>query len=79
MKLNVSDATILRLLQANARERLETIAAETGLSVATVQRRIKSLKAEGVIVGEGAVISPQAVGYTMTFVKIGRASCRERV
>lgn len=78
MKLNASDATILRLLQANARERLETIAAETGLSVATVQRRIKSLKAEGVIVGEEAVISPQAVGYTMTFVILVELE-RERI
>ncbi|WP_282609312.1 Lrp/AsnC family transcriptional regulator [Pelagibius sp. Alg239-R121] len=66
-KSNPEDITILRLLQANARERLETIASETGLSVATVQRRIKSLKAEGVIMGEEALISPEAVGYNMTF------------
>ena len=67
MKPSASDTIILRLLQSNARERLETIAAEAGLSVATVQRRIRSLKAAGVIVGEEALISPQAVGYTMTF------------
>ena len=67
MALTDSDATILRLLQANARERLETIAAETDLSVATVQRRIKALKAAGVITAEQAVISPPAVGYAMTF------------
>ena len=67
MKIDVNDETILRLLQANARERLETMAAETGLSVATVQRRIKSLKAEGVIAGEEAIISPETVGYGMTF------------
>ena len=66
MKAKASDTIILRLLQSNARERLETIADEAGLSVATVQRRIKSLKAAGVIVGERALISPQAVGYTMT-------------
>ena len=47
--LSKSDQTILRLLQENAREKLETIAAETGQSVATVQRRIKHLKAAGVI------------------------------
>ena len=67
MTLTDSDATILRLLQANARERLETIAAETDLSVATVQRRIKALKAAGVITAEQAVVSPPAVGYAMTF------------
>lgn len=66
-KLSVTDITILRLLQDNARERLETIAAETGLSVATVQRRIKALKANGLILGETASISPEAAGYGMTF------------
>ncbi|PCJ88205.1 MAG: ArsR family transcriptional regulator [Hyphomicrobiales bacterium] len=65
--LTETDMIILRLLQANARERLETIAYETGLSVATVQRRIKSLKADGVIIGDAALISPKAVGYGMTF------------
>lgn len=67
MKIDANDEVILRLLQGNARERLETMAAETGLSVATVQRRIKSFKAEGVITGEEAIISPEAVGYGMTF------------
>jgi len=67
VKLSASDTTILRLLQSNARERLETIAAEAGLSVATVQRRIKGLREAGVIAGESALISPPAVGYAMTF------------
>ena len=66
-ELNEQDLTILRLLQANTREKLETIAYETGLSVATVQRRIKHLKASGIIEREAAVISPEAAGYTMTF------------
>ena len=65
--LTPSDLTILRMLQENAREKLETIAYETGLSVATVQRRIKHLKSTGVIAGETAVISPDATGYSMTF------------
>ena len=65
--LDTADTIILRLLQENARERLETIAAETGLSVASVQRRIKALKAAGVIVGEHALVSPGAAGYPMTF------------
>ena len=86
--LSKSDQTILRLLQENAREKLETIAAETGQSVATVQRRIKHLKAAGVITDETALISREKAGYAMTFLvlvelererQIGRASCRERV
>ena len=44
MELNETDRTILRMLQADARTKLETLAAETGASVATVQRRIKALK-----------------------------------
>ncbi len=73
-----TDLTILRLLQTNARERLETIAMETGLSVATVQRRIRGLKADGAIMAEEAVISPKAVGYTMTFLVMVELE-RERI
>lgn len=67
MEISPSDLIILRMLQENARERLETIATETDLSVATVQRRIRSLKADGAIMSENALISPKAVGYAMTF------------
>jgi Lrp/AsnC family leucine-responsive transcriptional regulator len=67
MKISAQDLTILRMLQENSRERLETIATETGLSVATVQRRIRKLKADGTIMAESALISPKAVGYAMTF------------
>ncbi|WP_193175112.1 Lrp/AsnC family transcriptional regulator [Oricola nitratireducens] len=67
MDISPSDLIILRMLQENARERLETIATETGLSVATVQRRIRNLKADGAIMSENALISPKAVGYAMTF------------
>ncbi len=67
MMLDPNDRTILRLLQSNARARLEAMASETGLSVATVQRRIKALKAAGAIAGEVALIAPDAAGYPMTF------------
>lgn len=77
-ELSKTDLIILRLLQENAREKLETIAFETGLSVATVQRRIKHLKSEGVITGETAIISPDAVGYSMTFLILVELE-RERV
>lgn len=66
-ELPSDDIKILRLLQNNAREKLETIAFETGLSIATVQRRIRQLKSSGVIIGETALISPEAVGFSMTF------------
>jgi len=66
-ELGALDLTILRMLQANARARLESIANETGLSIATVQRRIKHLKAADVIQGAEARIAPEAVGFNMTF------------
>lgn len=76
--LDHSDLVILNMLQANARERLENIAAQAGLSLATVQRRIKTLKASGVIAGETAVIRPEAVGFAMTFMVMVELE-RERI
>lgn len=67
-ELSPSDITILKRLQQNARERLEVIAADSGLSVATVQRRIKTFKTKGIITDEQTMIAPQAVGYDMTFI-----------
>ena len=67
MEISASHQIILRMLQANSRERLETIAIETGLSVATVQRRVRNMKADGTIMAETALINPKSVGYAMTF------------
>ncbi|QOF75084.1 Lrp/AsnC family transcriptional regulator (plasmid) [Aminobacter sp. SR38] len=66
-QLNSSDYAILEMLQSNARVRMEDIASKTSLSVATVQRRIKALKSEGVIASETAVLQPELVGFGMTF------------
>jgi Lrp/AsnC family leucine-responsive transcriptional regulator len=65
--LDQSDRKILHLLQKNSREKLESIASETGLSVATVQRRIKHFRSAGIIEQETALISQEAAGYNMTF------------
>jgi DNA-binding Lrp family transcriptional regulator len=65
--LDQSDRTILHLLQQNSREKLESIASETELSVATVQRRIKHFRSTGIIQQETAIISQEAAGYNMTF------------
>jgi len=66
-ELTETDHKILMLLQADARTRLETIAAETGTSTATVQRRIREMKQSGVINGDVCVVNPASVGYTMSF------------
>ena len=67
MDINETDKMILRLLQVDARMRLETIATEVSSSVATVQRRIKAMKEAGIIVRETVVISPKATGFSMSF------------
>ncbi|WP_425407054.1 Lrp/AsnC family transcriptional regulator [Hwanghaeella sp.] len=77
-ELTASDLAILRMLQDNAREKLENIACETGLSVATVQRRIRSLRDKEVIQRETTVVRPEAVGYTMTFLVLVEME-RERI
>ena len=67
MELTETDRIILRSLQADARTRLETLAEDTGSSVATVQRRMKALREAGVIAGETIAIAPERAGFTMTF------------
>lgn len=62
------DHAILRVLQEDSRTIAETIGARVGLSAAAVQRRIKRLRANGVIAREVAVLHPEAVGVGMTFV-----------
>ncbi|MEU0532221.1 Lrp/AsnC family transcriptional regulator [Amycolatopsis tolypomycina] len=66
--LDQLDIAILACLQADARTIAETIGAKVGLSAAAVQRRIKRLREAGVIEREVAVLSPEALGLSMTFV-----------
>ena len=73
-----SDLTIPRMLQANARERLETMAYESGMSMATVQRRIRAFRDSGIISGEVALVEPKAVGYAITILVLVELE-RERI
>ncbi len=50
---------ILALLQLDARISSELIAAEVGLSATAVQRRIKKLREDGVILAQVAVLEPR--------------------
>ncbi|MEX3007966.1 Lrp/AsnC family transcriptional regulator [Hoeflea sp. TYP-13] len=68
MTLDACDRLILNTLQKNARIGLESLAADTGLSVASVQRRVRRLRDDGVITAEIAVLNPAKVGQAMTFV-----------
>jgi Lrp/AsnC family leucine-responsive transcriptional regulator len=67
IELTETDYKIIALLQRDARVRMETLAMETGTSVATVQRRIRELRRKGVIIGDVTVIAPEAAGFAMTF------------
>lgn len=70
MKINpdLADRKLLELVQKDARTGLEALAAETGLSVASVQRRLKALKTSGAITSEVAIVDPRKIGVAMRFV-----------
>ena len=60
------DRKILALYQHDTRLTAASIGAEVGLSAAAVQRRLKRLRAEGIILAEIAVLDNRAVGQPVT-------------
>lgn len=68
IELDRTDRLLLDLLQGDARQSLETLAARVDLSAAAVQRRIKRLRDGKVITGEVVQIDAAAVGLPMTFI-----------
>lgn len=60
------DRKILALYQNDTRRAAASIGAEVGLSAAAVQRRLKRLRAEGIIAAEIAVLDNRAVGRPIT-------------
>jgi len=77
-KLDPSDRKILSMIQSDIKTPLETVASETGLSAATVQRRIKRMRDDGIILKEVAVLDPSALGWSMTFLVMVEME-RERI
>ena len=67
-ELDDLDRKILDRYQHDTRTPAQVIGRAIGLSAAAVQRRIKRLRAAGVIVGEVAVVAPERVGYGLTCV-----------
>ena len=57
------DRKILKLLQANARMSLKTIAEKTFLSSPAVSARIERLEKDGIIAGYHAFVDPMKLGY----------------
>jgi len=56
------DRRIIALLQENAKQTFGAIGADVGLSSTAVKRRVDRLQEDGVIVGYGARVDPQALG-----------------
>ena len=68
MKLDSFDRLLLNELQADADQTSEQLSAKVALSPSAVQRRLRRLKDEGVIVRQTAVLDPRKVGQPTFFV-----------
>jgi DNA-binding Lrp family transcriptional regulator len=68
IQLDNLDKTILALIQEDNTLGLEYLASKCGLSVTSVQRRLKKMRKDKVIEKEIAVINPASVNQSMTFV-----------
>ncbi|MER9548415.1 Lrp/AsnC family transcriptional regulator [Mesorhizobium sp. M0322] len=62
MKYDRIDARILDLVQRNNRLTSDVIADKVGLSATACQRRLKRLRADGIIEADVSIISAKAVG-----------------
>ncbi|AFV90632.1 MAG: Lrp/AsnC family transcriptional regulator [Acidipropionibacterium acidipropionici] len=69
--LDSADRRLLAALAADGRAKLSALAQTTGMSVSTVQNRVRKLEEAGVIAGYRALVDPAAVGRPISaFVEI---------
>lgn len=64
--LDGDDRTILSLLVEDARLSHREVSRRTGISLATVNRRIRRMEEEGTIRGAAAIVDAEAVGWGLT-------------
>lgn len=67
--MTITDATdraLLDHLQRNAKTPVQTLADATGISTASVQRRLRALRETGVIKREVAILDPKPMGLGIT-------------
>jgi Lrp/AsnC family leucine-responsive transcriptional regulator len=64
--LDKLDRAILRSLQLNGRETYDMVGEQVGLSPSAVLRRVKRLEEAGVIHRYVALVTPEAVGLSLT-------------
>ena len=68
--LDKLDSAILRLLQKNARMSYQEMSKQTGISDATIQFRLKRMKARGIIDKFTVVANPALLGYAVMAVML---------
>lgn len=81
MRLDDTDRRIVALLSEDARRSFAEVGEDVSLSAPAVKRRVDRLRADGVIRGFTAIVSPAALGWTTeAFIELyceGRTSPRE--
>ena len=68
MDLDRFDRRLLNLVQEDAGQTAERLAEQVGLSPSAIQRRLRRLREEGVIVRHAAVVDPRTVGHPTFFI-----------
>ncbi|ASP35706.1 Lrp/AsnC family transcriptional regulator [Labrenzia sp. VG12] len=68
ISLDDVDKRLLTLLQKNNRLTADELGDKVGTSRSSVQRRVKRFREEGIIEADISVLSPKAVGRSMTFI-----------
>jgi len=64
--MDATDRKLLDLLQKNAKTSVQSLADATGISTASVQRRMRTLREAGVIKREVAILDPKSLGLGIT-------------
>ena len=65
MTLNTADIKLLQQLQQDASIQLDALSHICGLSIASVQRRLKKLRESGIIAREVAVLEPKPLAQNL--------------
>jgi Lrp/AsnC family transcriptional regulator, leucine-responsive regulatory protein len=68
MELDRFDRQLLNLVQEDARQTAERLAEQVALSPSAVQRRLRRMREEGVIVRDAAVVDPRKAGRPTFFI-----------
>ncbi|WP_299706208.1 Lrp/AsnC family transcriptional regulator [uncultured Tateyamaria sp.] len=64
--MDTTDRKLLDLFQKNAKTSVQSLADATGISTASVQRRMRTLREAGVIKREVALLDPKSLGLGIT-------------